>query len=171
MIAYRNAVNTDAAALDEMARRVWIATFGHSAPAKDIQAYVDVAYGPKGTLRRHLADPAFDFHVAVANGIVVGYCKLGPTFLTDEAETAGLIHLHQLYVDPAQHGAGVADALLDWAKDFARRHGAKGLILTVWEENHRARRFYEKHGFVHVGDYAFRTGSQIDRDLIVRLTL
>ena len=41
----------------------------------------------------------------------------------------------------------------------------------VWEENGRARAFYAKHGFVHVGDYAFQTGSQIDRDLIMRREL
>lgn len=171
MIACRDAQPGDADALDEMARRVWLATFGHSAPAQDIRAYVDAAYGPQGALRRHLADPAYDFHVAIADAALVGYGKVGPTFLTDEADTTGLVHLHQLYVDPAQHGAGVGDALLGWAKDLARRRDAAGLILTVWEENHRARRFYDRHGFVHVGDYAFRTGDQIDRDLIMRLTL
>ncbi|QNE32662.1 GNAT family N-acetyltransferase [Sphingomonas sp. NBWT7] len=171
MIDYRNAVATDGAAIDEMARRVWLATFAHSAPPADIDAYVANAYGPAGTLRRHLADPAYDFQVALKDGVVVGYCKLGPTFFDGEVPTAGTIHLHQLYVDPAAHGSGVAPALLDWAKGLARRRGTPTILLTVWEGNDRARAFYAKHGFVHVGDYAFQTGSQIDRDLIMRLDL
>lgn len=171
MIAYRSAVATDGEAIDAMGRRVWLATFGHSAPASDIQAYVDAAYGPDGALRRHLADPAFDWRVAVDDGDVIGYCKLGPTFFQGEVPTDGAVHLHQLYVDPARHGGGVAAALLEWAKDHSRRRGATALLLTVWEENARARRFYEKHGFVHVADYAFHTGSQVDRDLIMRLEL
>jgi len=41
----------------------------------------------------------------------------------------------------------------------------------VWENNHRARRFYEKLGFVHIGDYGFPVGDQIDTDHIMRLAL
>lgn len=171
MISYRNAVNTDGRALDAMARRVWLATFGHSAPAKDIEAYVALAYGTGGALLRHLADPAYDFQIALKNGKVIGYCKLGPTFFDGEIPTEGTVHLHQLYVDPAEHGSGVAVRLLDWAKDLARRRGKQALVLTVWENNDRAKAFYAKHGFVPVGDYAFKTGGQIDRDVIMRLDL
>lgn len=171
MIDYRNAVNTDGQALDAMARRVWLATFGHSAPAKDIEAYVAHAYGPEGMLRRHLADPAFDFQIALEGGVVIGYCKVGPTFFNGEVPTDGTLHLHQLYVDPAAHGSGVAADLLDWSCDLARRRSRNAILLTVWEENHRARAFYAKHGFSHIGDYAFKTGGQIDRDLIMRREL
>jgi ribosomal protein S18 acetylase RimI-like enzyme len=171
MIDYRNAVNTDGAALDAMARRVWLATFAHSAPPVDIEAYVSVAYGPQGTLLRHLADPAYDFQIALKDGVVVGYCKIGPSFFDGEVPTEGTIHLHQLYVDPAEHGSGIAVTLLEWAKDMARRRGRQAIVLTVWEHNDRARAFYVKHGFVHIGDYAFKTGSQIDCDMIMRLDL
>lgn len=171
MIDYRAPLPGDAAGIDALGRRVWLETFGHSAPAADIQAYVAGAYGPDGTLRRHLADPTYDWRVAADGGTVAGYCKLGPTFFTDEVPTDDAVHLHQLYVDPAHHGAGIAVALLDWAKDRARQRSATALLLTVWEENARARRFYQKHGFVHVADYAFQTGSQVDRDLILRLAL
>lgn len=171
MIDYRNAVNTDGEALDAMARRVWLATFGHSAPPGDIDAYVAHAYGADGLLRRHLADPAYDFQLALEGGVVVGYCKVGPTFFNGEVPTEGTLHLHQLYVDPAAHGSGVAAHLLDWACSVARRRNRQAILLTVWEENHRARAFYAKHGFVHIGDYAFKTGDQIDRDLIMRLDL
>ncbi|SEJ61713.1 Acetyltransferase (GNAT) family protein [Sphingomonas sp. OV641] len=171
MIDYRNAVNTDGEALDAMARRVWLATFGHSAPPGDIDAYVAHAYGADGLLRRHLADPAYDFQLALERGVVVGYCKVGPTFFNGEVPTEGTLHLHQLYVDPAAHGSGVAAHLLDWACGLARRRNRQAILLTVWEENHRARAFYAKHGFVHIGDYAFKTGDQIDRDLIMRLDL
>ncbi|WP_296222227.1 GNAT family N-acetyltransferase [Sphingomonas panaciterrae] len=171
MIDYRPATPADAEPLDTMARAVWLATFGHSAPADDIAAYVAQHYGAAGTLRRQLLDPAFDFQLAVDGAAVVGYCKLGPTFFAGEVPTDDALHLHQLYVDPARHGSGVAARLLDWAYDVARSREKSAVLLTVWEENGRARAFYAKHGFVHVGDYAFQTGSQIDRDLIMRREL
>lgn len=171
MIAYRDATAADWAAVDAMAARVWRETFGHSLKPADIDAYLRRAYGADGLLRRHLADPAYAFRLALQDDAVVGYCKLGPSFFTDEVPVGDATQLHQLYLDSATHGTGVAQVLLDWAKDQARRNGHDALLLTVWEENHRAMRFYQKHGFVHVGDYAFAVGDQIDRDLIMRLAL
>jgi len=55
--------------------------------------------------------------------------------------------LDQLCVAPAERGSGLAIALIDEAK---RR--SPGLIdLEVNEANPRARRFYEREGFVVVG--------------------
>ena len=50
----------------------------------------------------------------------------------------------QLYVDPPWFGRGVGSALL--ARAQARRPA--GLQLWAFESNHRAHRFYERHGFV-----------------------
>ena len=36
---------------------------------------------------------------------------------------------------------------MDWALDEARRRGARQLYLSVFIDNHRARRFYERYGF------------------------
>lgn len=171
MIEYRDATTDDGADVDALGSRVWLATFGRSTAPESVADYLATAYGERGALRRHLADPAYRFRVAARDGAVIGYCKLGPGFFDGEVPIDGALQLHQLYVDPAAHGTGVAAELLEWAKDHARATGHDALLLTVWEGNHRAQRFYAKHGFVHVGDYAFRVGAQIDRDLIMRLAL
>jgi GNAT superfamily N-acetyltransferase len=59
-----------------------------------------------------------------------------------------------VWVDPAHRGRelGLTDALLDacvaWARDVAC---APALYLEVHERNMRARRFYERRGFVETG--------------------
>ena len=53
------------------------------------------------------------------------------------------------------HGAGIARGLMDWALGEARRRGAEELYLTVYIDNHRARRFYERYGFEAVGPLRF----------------
>ena len=171
MIVYRDALPDDGPAIDAMARRVWLATFGHSAPPADIARYLAEAFGEHGALIRDLPDPAFDYRVALSEGAVIGYAKMSAPIFTDEVDASDAHQLRQLYVDAGFHGHGVAQALLDWSRRIARSRGASNLLLTVWEENARARRFYEKHGFAHVGDYAFHTGTQVDRDLIMRLPL
>ena len=51
--------------------------------------------------------------------------------------------LDQLFVSPEAHGRGIGRLLLDLAKDRLPR----GLWLRTAEDNHRARRFYERNGF------------------------
>lgn len=62
-----------------------------------------------------------------------------------------LVWLLAVYVRPAARGAGVLDALVDAAADWARGRGAVELVLEVHEDNARARTAYEKLGFVATG--------------------
>jgi ribosomal protein S18 acetylase RimI-like enzyme len=169
VIDYRDALPVDGEALDAMARAIWIETFGHSVSAEDAAAYLAQAYGPTGKLLADLSSGTARFRLALLDGRVVGYATLTPPWLPD-AEP-GAMQLSHIYVAGDQHGAGVGKALLDWTIATARESGATALLLTVWEENHRAAAFYRKHGFEHIGDYAFAVGSQIDTDYIMRLAL
>jgi ribosomal protein S18 acetylase RimI-like enzyme len=169
MIVYRDAVPDDAIALDTMATAVWMETFGHTAPPADIATYLSQAYGPAGKLIADLRSGAAQFRLAIEGERIVGYAKINAPWLPD-AEP-GAMQLSQIYVTYDQHGSGVGKVLLDWAIGTAREADAASLLLTVWENNHRAFRFYEKNGFVHVGDYAFPVGQQIDTDHIMRLAL
>jgi diamine N-acetyltransferase len=169
MIDYRDATPGDGPALDTMAVAVWMETFGHSASPADIAHYLGHAYGPEGKLIADLTSGTARFRLALEGERIIGYAKINPPWLPD-AEP-GAVQLSQIYVTYDQHGSGVGRALLDWAIDTARAEGATALLLTVWEENHRAFAFYKKHGFDHIGDYAFPVGEQIDTDHIMRLTL
>jgi GNAT superfamily N-acetyltransferase len=79
--------------------------------------------------------------------------------------------LDQLYVRGEHHGSGIARELMEWAIEEARRRAAKALYLTVFIENERARRFYDRFGFEDVGRYAFMVGKQADEDIIMRKAL
>ena len=95
----------------------------------------------------------------------VGYVKLGPPELPVETPPR-TVELCQLYV------------LKDMARR-RRRRGADGLgdrggrasaapndiQLSVYVDNHRARRFYERYGFDPVGRYDFMVGSHADEDI------
>jgi len=55
----------------------------------------------------------------------------------------GDVMLDHLYVEPDEHGRGIGTALLARAKE--RR--PEGLQLWTFQQNDRARSFYEYHGF------------------------
>jgi ribosomal protein S18 acetylase RimI-like enzyme len=60
---------------------------------------------------------------------------------------------------------------MEWAISTARSRGASELYLSVFDDNHRAKRFYGRHGFEEVGRYGFRVGDQVDDDRIWRKIL
>ena len=56
-----------------------------------------------------------------------------------------------LAVDPARWGQGIGTALLSALVDEAGRRGYTEVLLEVREDNPRARRLYQRHGFIEIG--------------------
>jgi ribosomal protein S18 acetylase RimI-like enzyme len=170
MIGYRDAVPADGPELAAMAKQSFTDTFGTLYRPEDLAAFLDQTFGEHG-LPAQLSEPAYTIRIAVDEvGAIVGFAKIGPVaFPGDWPVTA--IELHQLYVRGDQHGAGVGPTLMDWAIATARADGRTEMILSVYVDNHRAHRFYQRYGFVEIGRYVFMVGEQPDDDRIMRLEL
>jgi tRNA (guanine37-N1)-methyltransferase len=50
--------------------------------------------------------------------------------------------------------------------ELARSRGAAAVWLGVNQQNAKANRFYEKHGFENVGTKHFRLGAKIEDDFV-----
>jgi GNAT superfamily N-acetyltransferase len=168
MIAYRAAMPEDAAAIDAIFRESFTDTFGHLYSQEDLAAFLS-GFTEAGW-RTELSDSAFAFRLAEEDGRAVGYLKLGPGSLPHVGPEPA-IELKQLYLLRPWQGRGAAAALMDWALDEARRRGAEAIYLSVFIDNHRARRFYERYGFTYLGPYAFMVGNHADEDQVLRLSL
>jgi diamine N-acetyltransferase len=168
MIAYRDAGPEDAALLADLSRRAFVETFGHLYRREDLDAFLLKLN--EEDWRRELADPAYQVRLVENGREAAGFIKLGPLSLPVDPQGSPL-ELRQLYLLKPWHGLGISQALMDWMFGQARLRGADELFLSVWSENHRARRFYERYGFVYVGPYAFMVGEQADEDHILRLDM
>jgi ribosomal protein S18 acetylase RimI-like enzyme len=168
IVSYREATPADAATLDRIFDTVFCDTFAHLYRAEDLNAFLS-SFGV-ADWEGQLGDPAFAVRIAEVEGKPVGYLKLGPLKLPVEANGPALL-LDQLYVLKEHHGAGIAKELMDWALGETARRGATQLFLTVYIDNHRAKRFYDRYGFEAVGRYAFMVGSHADEDIIMRKLL
>ena len=165
---YRDGRPGDGAALSKLFCESFAATFGHLYAAEDIAAFLCDKQPEQ--FESQLANPEFAFRVAERGGALAGYIKCGPNELPlDQPE--GAWELHQLYVAEAAKGQGVADCLIEWALAEARRRGFSALVLSVFVDNHRARRFYDKRRFIEVGRWDFMVGNHADDDRILRLEL
>lgn len=168
MIAFRDAVPDDAAAIATLARASFTETFGYLYRPDDLTLFL--AGHTVESWAAELMDPGYAVLMGEAEGDAVAYAKLGPRQLPHKSDANG-IELRQFYILKPFQGAGHADAMMAWAIDTARTRGADEVVLSVFEENHRARRFYERHGFEKVGSYAFMVGTHVDTDDLMRLTL
>lgn len=87
----------------------------------------------RGWIRERVI-PGMETWVAVDGDRVVGMMVVAPGML------------EQLYVAPDRLGSGIGRELVDLAKE----RSTGGLSLWTFQVNDRARRFYERNGFVAV---------------------
>ena len=167
-IAFRPARPDDAAALAELGARSFTDTFGHLYTPENLAAFLVNHSADKW--RTELGDPAFAIRIGEADGASVAYAKLGPPSLPFEP-TGKPIELRQFYVLKGFHGSGAAQELMTWVIDEAMRRGAEEMYLSVFTDNHRARRFYERYGFEPVGRYDFMVGTHADEDIVMKKRL
>ena len=168
MIRYRAGTPDDDALMAELGAHSFAETFGHLYTPENLAAFLR-SHTPENW-RGELCDPAYAVRIAQDDGAPAGYAKLGPPSLPFPV-TGPTAELRQLYVLQPWHGSGVARTLMDWALGEARARGAEQLFLSVFVDNHRARRFYARYGFEEVGTYDFMVGTHADEDLILRLKL
>jgi RimJ/RimL family protein N-acetyltransferase len=108
----------------------------------------EAAYGRPRDVERTLADwrSVFDADcapfVAEENGVIVGVLNVGPA-----RGEEGVGELYVIYVLPAAWGTEAAQLLIEQAHETL---GARfdTAVLTVLAANPRARRFYERNGWI-----------------------
>ncbi|MCH7860639.1 N-acetyltransferase family protein [Sphingomonas sp. NPDC092331] len=165
---YRDATPADLPAIDALFRASFVATFGHLYRPEDLADFL-AAFTPKAWAGE-FATPDLRFRLAEDAQGLAGFAKTSN--LTLPAETSARTYeLRQLYLDERAKGSGAAQVLLDWALDQGRARGAGEMWLSVYVDNHRARRFYARNGFEDRGRYAFMVGAHADEDRLMRRML
>lgn len=111
-----------------------------------LRRYRVTAGGAKASLADALRERDILF-VAVDGGAVVGLAWAIVTRALDRSA-----YLRLLIVSEEQQSRRIGAALLARVEREARASGSRHLVLLVTRTNRRARSFYQRHGYVHVGD-------------------
>lgn len=146
-----------------------------SSTPENIAAFIEANLSP-ARFAQYLADPDRVVLAAREDGRITGYAMLirGGVDDADVQRAVGVrptVELSKLYVLPGSHGAGVSAALLETALQHAIDMAAKSIWLGVNQENHRAQRFYTKHGFIIKGTKIFQVGAHIESDFVMVRTV
>ena len=121
----------------------WVETYSGLLPAAHWES--DTLERRTQTWRRWL-DGGAQVTVAEVGGQVVGFAVEGTGRQVGDHQPVRDRELYSLYVLAAHHGTGIGQALLDTVL-------APGTPAQLWvaESNPRARRFYERNGFLPDG--------------------
>ena len=139
----RVAAPDDSLAIERARVHGWRTAYRHVFPVEDLDAMpID---GDRWRSRLHVPPPGWTTFVCEHEGHVIGFASVGPSRDED-----GLGELYAIYVEPEEWSTGAGQVLLARAEEqLTAEYGTA--LLWVLEENPRARRFYERAGWVPDG--------------------
>jgi GrpB-like predicted nucleotidyltransferase (UPF0157 family)/ribosomal protein S18 acetylase RimI-like enzyme len=139
----RPATVDDAAGLAAVRVASWRAAYRQSLP-EEFLARMSVADDERRWREMMNRDGREDWACLVA-GAMVGFVTFGPN-RDGEAETVG--EVFAIYLSPDTWGQGWGSAMWDAAARRLRARGFEQVVVWVFGDNMRARRFYERRGMV-----------------------
>ncbi len=161
-------VNTnDIETLQQISRQTFAETFSDVNTEENMRMYLNEAYG-KEKLLSELKDPHTRFYFAKEGEEVIGYLKLNTAASQTELKDTQALEIERIYVLAAWQGKQVGKMLYDKAIEVAKEEHADYVWLGVWEENHKAIRFYERNGFVAFDKHIFRLGDDEQTDIMMK---
>ena len=164
-IIIRRATIADAVKLSAISIQTFYDTFIGTCKEEDMTAFLKEYFNIK-QVQAELSNENDFYYLAELNGRVVGYCRWMEDYTNFHLmKQWKSLELKRIYVLKEYHGKGVAQQLMNLVIQYAQSNQYQVLWLGVWENNHRAQKFYEKNLFVnsgHTHDFPIGTTPQTD---------
>lgn len=156
--------------LQQIARNTFYETFASLNTEENMRQYLDEGFST-AKLLAELRDPNAEFYFAFMGKEVMGYLKLNFGQSQTELKDENAVEIERIYVLREFQGKKVGQMLFEKAVAIAKERHADFIWLGVWEENHKAIRFYEKQGFRTFDKHLFLLGTDEQTDLMMKLEL
>lgn len=166
----RNANISDVPELARFAEAAFRDAFAKDNSKEDMDAYCRSSFS-ESIQRKEVSDPQVITLVAVENESIIGFAQWVKDSKNKSVASKKTCELKRLYVDAQWHGKGIAQGLIESVIQQSKELEFDILWLGVWENNPKAIRFYEKYGFIKVGEHDFMLGSDRQTDWIMQLKL
>lgn len=165
-LTIRRATSADNRLLAEIGVETFADSFGAQNTPDDMAQYLELSFSPQ-IQAAELSDPDSLFLIAEIEGEPVGYARLHQGATPAAIAAVQPIEIVRFYARKAWIGHGIGAALMQACLDEAAARGCDVVWLDVWEENQRARVFYEKWGFTTAGTQKFNLGEDLQNDLLM----
>jgi ribosomal protein S18 acetylase RimI-like enzyme len=169
-IEIRKATGSDLETIQKISIQTFTETFAAVNTPENIANYIKDSLNTE-QLSAELNNLSSQFYIAYSNDEVVGYLKINFGDAQTETINENALEVQRIYVLQNFHGKNIGQLLLDEVKKIAQTTDVDYIWLGVWEENHRALRFYTKNEFVVFDKHVFMMGNDEQTDLLMRFQI
>ncbi|SFF43275.1 GNAT family N-acetyltransferase [Flavobacterium xueshanense] len=169
-IEIRKATVSDLETIQNISSQTFEETFAAVNTPENIANYLRESFNLK-QLETELNNANSQFYIAYSDSEAVGYLKINFGDAQTESINENALEVQRIYVLQNFHGKNIGQLLLDEVKKIAKSSGVDSVWLGVWEENHRALRFYTKNGFIVFDKHVFIMGNDEQTDLLMQFRL
>lgn len=138
VISFRPLTVDDFAAVTQLARLIWQATYNKMITQPQINHMLAERYA-ENRLKAYLDASDYWFELALVDGEICGFCAC--------EVYQGQFKLDKLYIHPAKQRLGIGGMLIARATARGRELGFNEMVLAVNKRNEQAISAYQKHGF------------------------
>ena len=161
---------TDLENLQKISITTFKETFEEVNTEEDMQKYLNENLNEE-KLKSELENLDSEFYFIENENKNLGYLKLNFGNAQTEKVEENYFEIERIYVLKAFLGQKIGQILFDKAIEIGREKNLEYVWLGVWEENHRAIRFYEKNGFEIFGKHDFVLGEDVQTDLLMKMKI
>ena len=163
-------INDQIEELTQISRQTFTETFAEQNSAENLKKYLSDNLTALSLLKETKI-PDSKFYLIAADGKTAGYLKLNFNDAQTEFKEREGLEIERIYIIKEFFGKGLGKLLLEKAVQTAKDHHKNYVWLGVWENNLRAIRFYENNGLKIFGAHDFVLGSDVQKDLLMKLIL
>lgn len=161
---------SDLESLRAISVSTFLETFSDFNSQEDMQSYVQNRLNTT-ELKQELENGNSIFWGFYVEEQCIGYAKMNVLDAQKEYQKSDEMEIERFYLLNEYHGKGFAQQAMNRIFDFAKLNMKVSIWLGVWEKNVRAISFYHKQGFREVDSHVFELGSDLQRDLIMKIVL
>ncbi len=172
IVHIRKATIEDDAVIAALGKKTFTETYSETGNNAVVQEYIEKKLSAEN-IRAELDDPRACFYIGFVNNEPVAFARLrydrvAKGLVADKKA----VEIEHLYVLKAYQGFKVGREMMEKCKEVAIREKFDTIWLRVWQQNHRAIRFYLTAGFVVYETEQFSYGTDIPQDdFLMRLDL
>lgn len=133
---------------------------------EDLKKYLETAFSVPKT-DQDVKNPENLFYITYLNKLPIGYAKLRLNSSHDNVDSKKSCQLERIYILNEFIPLKIGQQFLTFLEKKATKLQFNTMWLSVYEENRRALRFYEKNDFVKVGTSIFTVNDKEYENIVL----
>lgn len=148
-----------------LAVQVWLDTYAVEGIREVFSDYIWNELTPQNFAKRYVENDHCFFTIK-ENGHLIGFVELNENSPSTVNENYKL-EIDKIYIQNNFCGKNIGSEIINFLCDYYKNSEFSEMWLTVYENNIRAIKFYEKNNFEEIGEYFFQLENESHRNLVL----